>query len=60
MYTFKQKKINAQFKYAGQNNIPYGLFIHEEKPYTLRELSSRTDSTHHSSTSIAATIHKGL
>ena len=54
------KKINAQFKYAGQNNIPFGLFINEGKSYTLRELSSRTDSTHHSSTSIAATIHKGL
>lgn len=54
------KKMNAQFKYAEQNNIPFGLFIKEGGEYILRNLSSRSDSTHTSLSSIAASIQKGL
>ncbi len=54
------KKMNAQFKYAEQNNIPFGLFIKEGQEYILRNLTSRTDSTHTSFSSIEATIQEGL
>ena len=56
----ENKKINGQFKYAEQNTIPFGLFINEEKLYTLRNLSSRTDSTYLSLTPIAEAIKEGL
>ncbi len=37
------KKINAQFKYAEQNSIPYGLFVTDEGSYQMRNLDSRKD-----------------
>ena len=54
------KKLPPQFKYAEQNNIPYGLFIKEDGAHILRDLSTRTDSTHSQINSIAASIQKGL
>ncbi len=54
------KKMGAQFKYAEQNSIPYGLFIHEDGSLTLRNLKNRTDLVTSSVREIAEGISKRI
>lgn len=54
------KKINQQFKYAEQNNIPYGLFVKEEENLLLRNLSTRLDHSELNRKEIAKLIKEGL